>query len=143
MPIGQDRGAGPECQDGHAVAGRLERPVGAARPLREDEQDVALLEDALGQPECLDVGGVTIDRVHTAVAGDPADDRPIEELLLAEPVHPPAERRRQPGPEDDRIEVRGVVGGDDQRPVARDLVESPLRCGSASSPGRRCRAPNA
>ena len=38
--------------------GRLERAVGAPRPLREDEQDVALVEDALGQPERLDIGRI-------------------------------------------------------------------------------------
>ena len=68
----------------------------AARALREDHQDVALVEDPLGQPERVHVGGAAVDRMDAAVAGHPADDRPVEHLLLAEPVDPPAERRHQP-----------------------------------------------
>ena len=66
-PDGHDRGAGAERQHGDAVAGRLERTVGAARALREDEQDVALVEDAARQPEGLDIGRAAIDRVDAAV----------------------------------------------------------------------------
>ena len=55
-PIGHDRRAGAQGEHGDAVAGLLERAVGAARALREHEQDVALVEDPLGEPERLDVG---------------------------------------------------------------------------------------
>ena len=48
------------------------RAVGAARALREDEQDVALVEDPLGEPERLDVGRAAIDRVDAAVAPPPS-----------------------------------------------------------------------
>ena len=71
----------------------LEGAVRAARPLGEDEQDVALVEDPLGEPEGLDVRRAAIDRVDPAVGGHPADDRPVEQLLLAEPVDPPPELR--------------------------------------------------
>ena len=56
-----DRGAGPQCEDGDAVLRLLQRPVRAARALREDEQDVALVEDPLREPEGLDVGRATVD----------------------------------------------------------------------------------
>ncbi len=67
-----------------------------------------------------------VDRVDAAVGRDPADDRPVEQLALAEPVDPPAQPRDQPRADDDGVQVRGVVGGDDERAVVRDLVERAL-----------------
>ena len=68
-----------------------------------------------------------VDRVDAAVAGDPADDRPVEHLLLAEPVDPPAERAASATSRDDRhVEVRAVVGGEDDRALARDRVDRAL-----------------
>ena len=78
-----------------------------------------------------------IDRVDPAVRRRPADDRPVEQLLLAEPMDAPAELGDQPRAEDDRVEVRGVVGGEDQRALPRDLVDRALDRGSGSSPERR------
>ena len=60
--------------------GRLELAGRAARALREDHQDLAGVEDPLGEPERLDVGGAAVDRDDAAVAGHPADDRPVEHL---------------------------------------------------------------
>ena len=71
-PDRHDRGAGPQGQQGDAVAGLLERAVGAARALREDEQDVALVEDPLGEPERLHVRRAAIDRMDAAVARRPS-----------------------------------------------------------------------
>ena len=62
IPIGTIGAPGPQGEQRDAVAGLLERAVGAARALREDEQDVALVEDPLGEPERLDVGGAAVDR---------------------------------------------------------------------------------
>ena len=56
----------------------------------------------------------------------PADDRPLEHLLLAEPVDPPPEPLREPGPDEHRVGVRDVVAREDHRPVARDRVEVAL-----------------
>ena len=55
-------------------------------------------------------------RVDPAVGRQPADDRPVEHLLLAHPVDPPTHRRDEPRA-DERTgsSVGGVVRGDDER----------------------------
>ena len=93
MPTGTIGAPVRSASDRDAVAGLLERAVGAARALREHEQHVALVEDPLGEPEGLDVRRRAVDRVDAAVAGDAADDRPVEQLLLAEPVEAPPDLR--------------------------------------------------
>ena len=80
----------------------------------------------LGEPERLDVRRSPVDRVDAAVGRRPADDRPVEQLLLAEPVDPPAELGHQPRAEHDGVEVGGVVGGEDERTLVRDLVDRAL-----------------
>ena len=133
-PEGHDRGARPHGEDRHAVLRFLERAVGAARALGEHEQDVALVEDPLGQPERLDIRRATIDRMDAAVGRGPAHDRPVEQLLLAQPVDPPAELGHQPRAEHDGVQVRRVVGGEDERSLARDLVDGALDRDPADSP---------
>ena len=91
-----DLGARAQREHREAVLRLLERARRAARALREDEQDVALLEDPRREPEGLDVRGVAVDRVDAAVRRHPAEDRPVEQLLLAQPVDPAADGRRQP-----------------------------------------------
>ena len=56
-----------------AVLGLLEHARRAPRALRKDHQDVTLVEDPLGQPERLDVGGAALDADHAALA----EDQPI------------------------------------------------------------------
>ena len=65
-------------------------------------------------------------RTPSGLRRGPADERPGEELLLAEPMDAPAEPRYQPRTDHDRVEVRGVVGGEDHRSLARDLVDRTL-----------------
>ena len=71
-PERDDRRARAQREDRQAVTRLLERAIGAARAFREDEQDVALVEDPLGQAERLDVGRAAIDRVDAAVAPRPS-----------------------------------------------------------------------
>ena len=126
-PDRHDRRPGAQGERRDPVAALLERAVAAARALREHEQDVALVEDALGQPERLDVGAAAVDRVHAAVRGrsSPTTGQSKSSFL-------PSHWNRRPifgmshEPEHDRVEVRGVVGGDDDRALARDLVERAL-----------------
>ena len=68
-PDRQDRGAGAESEEGQPVLGLLEPARRAARALGKDDQDVALVEDPLGEPERLDVGGAAVDRMDRAVGG--------------------------------------------------------------------------
>src|SRR3954469_11133140 len=87
-PDGDDGGAGSQRERGEAILRVLELPGRAAGALREDEEDVTLLEHAARRSERLEVGRSAVDRQDTAVFRDPADDRPIEQLSLAEPVDP-------------------------------------------------------
>src|SRR4029077_8134283 len=75
-PDRDDGGTGPQREHGDPVAGFLERTVGAARALGEDEQDLAVVEDAGGETEGFNVGGAAVDRVDTPVRRRPPDDRP-------------------------------------------------------------------
>src|SRR5436190_21925766 len=52
-----------------------------------------------------------------------ANNRPGEKVLIAVTVDASAEGRDEPRPDDDRVEVRGMVRGEDDRPVARDPVD--------------------
>ena len=104
----------------------LEAAGRAPRALGEHHQHVALVEDPLGEPERLHVRGTAVDRVDRTGAGEPAEDRPLHHLALAEPVDAPAEPGREPAAHDDAVRVREVVRGDDQRPVARDPVDRAL-----------------
>src|SRR3954469_21881448 len=88
---GDDRRARAEGEDRDAVLRLLESTVRAARPLREDEQDVTFIEDPPGESERLDVCRSPIDGMDATVGSCPADDRPIEQLLLAKPLDTPPE----------------------------------------------------
>ena len=129
-----DRCSCPHREHCDTVARLLERAVGAARAFRKDEQDLALVEDPLRETERLHVGGITIDRVDAAVRRGPADDRPGEQLLLAEPMDPPAELGDDPRPDDDGIEVGRMVGGDDHRAFARDVGDRAFKPDPAHDP---------
>jgi hypothetical protein len=61
-PDGHDRCTCAQGKQGDAVTGVLKGAIGASRALGEHEQDVALVEDPLGEPERLDVGRAPIDR---------------------------------------------------------------------------------
>ena len=80
------------------VLGLLERARRAACSLREDDQRVAFVEDPLGSPERIHVGRTTLDADDRIERDEPADDRPVERLLLAQPVDPPTERRGHHAP---------------------------------------------
>ena len=55
-----------------------------------------------------------------------AHDRQLEHLPLAEPVDPPRDPSDHPPAEQDAVEVRHVVGGQDHRALSRDGVEVAL-----------------
>ena len=93
----------------------LERPGRAAGPLGEDDQDVALVEDPLRRPEGVDVARTAADADDRVPRDEPAQDRPVERLLLAEPVDPPAERRRDVRADERRIGVGDVVRDEQDR----------------------------
>ena len=120
-----DLGPGAEGEHRDAVLCLLELARRAARPLGEHEQDVAVLEDLGREAERLDVRRVTVHRVDATVRRHPAEDRPCEQLALAQPVDPaPLEGIGDPRADDDGVGVRDVVDGEDHRAASRDVIEA-------------------
>src|SRR5207248_7950665 len=95
-----DRRAAVEREDAGALANGLQRPVEAAGSLRKDPQDVARLEDPDRGSEGLEIGSLAIDRMDRNLAHERADDRNLDELALAEPVHRPPELLVQERPDE-------------------------------------------
>ena len=116
-PDRQDPGPGPHGEEGEAVLRLAEAAGQAAGALGEDDEDMALGEDPLGQPERLDIGSGPVDRVDRDRADDPAEDRPLDHLTLAEPMDPPPEGRGQPATEEDAVGVGEVIRGHDEGSV--------------------------
>ncbi len=114
---------GAQCEQGDAVAWSLQPSRRAAGPLRKDEQDTTCIEDPLGDSERLDIGAAAVHRMDRTGPKERTEERPLEHLALAEPVHPPAEGRRQPAADQGAVGVREVVGGDDEPAGLRDRVE--------------------
>src|SRR5207249_8823520 len=82
-PDRQDRRPGPLREDSQAVLGLLEAAGRTSGALWEDDQHVPVVQDALGEPERLDVRGAAIDRMDGAGPRQLAEDRPIDHLALA------------------------------------------------------------
>ena len=91
---------------------------------------MALVEDPRGEPEGLDVGGPAIDRVDAAVAGDPADDRPVEQLALAEPLEPPADAGMSDEPSTGTSRLEAWFAA---------MITGPVRGISSTAPSTRTR----
>src|SRR5674476_1078519 len=122
-PDREDRGAGPEREERHALLGDLERARRAAGSLRERAEHAAVVEDGLREPERLHVRGTAPDPERSVHPYEPAGDRPLEGLRLRHPVHGSAQAGCQPVGDQDRVRVRDVVGGEDQRAVLRDMLQ--------------------
>ena len=124
-PDRDDRRAGPQGEHREAVLRLLERAGRAARALGEHEQDVALVEDPLGEPERLDVRRAAIDRDGRRRCA-PSSRRPASRTAPSCRASGSAGRASASGRRRSRrVGVREVVGGEDHRSLARDRVESP------------------
>ena len=110
-PVRSARAATPSCAS-------WSEPSGLRVPSGKTNRTWPSSRIRLARRKASTSAGAAVDRVDAAVGRRPADDRPGEQLLLAEPMDAPAEPRHQPRAEHDRVEVRGVVRGEDERPVA-------------------------
>ena len=84
-----------------------------------------------------------VDRVDRRRARPSSRTRPVEQLLLAQPVDPAALRRarRDPRAGDEGVGVRDVVDGEDHRAGARDVLEAvDVDVGERAGPDARARA---
>ena len=139
-----DRRPGLERQPPDAAMGIPERAGTSPRPLGEDHDAVAALEDPPRRVHRLLVAGAAVDRERPEAAQQPAGDRVQEELLLRDVVDRAAvsASRSRTG--------RGSCGGSPRRSPARCAVRARCRCGAcgnkagrtvAGAPGRTSRRP--
>ena len=118
IATGIDGRAGLERQAPDAALRPPQRPGPRARALGEDQHAVAALEDRARGGHRLLVGGAAIDRVG-AQRGEQPRGRPVDEgLLLRHEVDRPRAIMR----DDEGIQERAVVGGDDERALGRDVL---------------------
>ena len=116
-----DRGAGAQGEHGDPVPGLLERAVGLRVPSGKTNRTWPSSRIRLASRKASTSAPSTVDRVDAAVAAR-ASRRPASRTAPACPASGSA--GRAPGmshdADDRHVEVRGVVGGDDERALARD-----------------------
>ena len=115
---GDDGRAGLEREPADAAARAAERAGADARALGEDQDGVAAGEDRLGGLDHVRVALAAADREGAEVVEQPAGEAAAEQLLLGDVVErPPRERG-----DDERVEERAVVRGEDHRAVGGDVL---------------------
>ena len=153
QPVGAGDGRGDERHSGLQRDPRragacarlvlLHEPLLAPRPLGEHHDDVALLREAHGRLDRLDVGAAAADR-EGAGGVERSTRRPPVELRLrheAEPAPRPERHAERP-----RVEVREVIAGEDVTaargqvlPPLHTQPEQPVEDRPAEPRRRRCR----
>ena len=114
-----DRRAGLERQAPDAPPGPAERAGTRARALGEHQHDLASVEDRLGRLDRLLIAGAPVDRERAQRVQQPAQDPAVaEQLLLGHVVHGPPGHRA----DHERVEEAPVVGGENDRPLRRDVL---------------------
>ena len=116
---GDDRHARLEGDPAHARPGLAELARARAAPLRVHHDQPALAEDRMRGLERLLVAPAAKHGEHATVREDELH-RPLEELRLGHELHLPA----QVDGDEEVVPEREVVGGDDGRPLHRDLVRA-------------------
>ena len=120
-----DRRARLQRQPADAAVGNGERAASDPRPLGEDAEDAAALEDPAGRLERLAVRLPPANRIGAEAIEDPALPGRLEQLDLGDVVHRPSPGEHRP--EHERVQEAAVIGGDDQAAVdARVLLAEPL-----------------
>ncbi len=121
-PRRQQRCARAHGEKGRTGPASLEVPVARARALR-------VQGDRAARGQCLERealrGSVALAAPHEEDARlrrQPAEDRPAQHLGLGHEVDQPIRAVADRPAEDQRVEVRGVVGHEDERAFARDVL---------------------
>ena len=118
----QHRRAGLEREPADPAVRDRERAAADPRPLGEDAERAAALEDPPGGLERLRVGLAAADRIGAEPAQDPALPGRLEQLDLGDVVHRPPPREHRP--EHERVEEAAVVGDDDQAALDAGVLAS-------------------
>ena len=115
---GDDRRPGLQRQAGGALVRLAEdRRVADPRALGEQREQPAVEEDLPGRLDRLGVGGAAADR-EGAEPDQQLAGAALEELVLAHEADRPLRRRG----DEERVPEALVVGGDDHRPLVRDVL---------------------
>ena len=113
-----DRRAGLQREAADAALGAPERARPGAGALGEDQDAVAALEDRPRGLEHVRVAGAAAHREGAERADEPRDEPVLEDLALGDVVDRPAVEHA----DDERVQERPVVGGEDHRPGGRDVL---------------------
>src|SRR3972149_6110172 len=103
---GQDRGPGPQGDEGCPQHSRLEDPGLAARPFGEDPQSQALLQDLLGLSQGIPVGSLLPYREGTKAFHYEGHEGGTEEFLLGHKDYPAGDASADDG----RVRPAQVIG---------------------------------
>ena len=114
---GDDGDTGLQRQTSDSALGFAQRPGPDARPLGEDQHDVAPLENRLGGLDHLAVAGAAIDGERAERGEDPCLQAISEQFLLGHVVHRSPGHRR----DHERVEEAAMVGRDDHRALGRNV----------------------
>ena len=122
-----DRGAGAQGEHRQPVRASWSAPSGLRVPPGRRTGRGRRRGCRCAEPERLDVGGAAVDRMDAAVVQhvQPTIGQSNSSRLPSQWMRRPS-RGDQPRAEQDGVEVRDVVGGEDHRALARDLVDVAL-----------------
>ena len=91
--------------------------------LRQHDDHLARPQRRFGRPQRLIGPAAPVDRDPPDGPGDGADHRGVEDLLLAQEPHRPAQPGGHEG-ECRHVEVAPVIGGQQDRPLRRDVIDA-------------------
>ena len=131
-PDGDDRRTGAHREAGDAGVPAMRVAVARARALRVDAEDAAALEHVGGRGEraLARAPALAPDRDLADGAEEPRRLRVVEVLGLGDERHPPPHDQR----EEDRVEERPVVRGEDHRAPPRQVL-TPFDAHPVQRPG--------